>query len=81
LNFHESWFLDAKTDSLKLDVVDIIATFRWDYIRDGPNLVRNMDRLDAFYKGLTTWANWVDANVDPTKTKLFFQGISPTHYQ
>jgi DNA mismatch repair ATPase MutL len=40
-----------------------------------------MDRLDAFYKGLTTWANWVDVNVDPTKTKLFFQGISPTHYQ
>ncbi|XP_045833071.1 protein trichome birefringence-like 38 [Trifolium pratense] len=57
------------------------ASQGWDYIRDGPNLVRNMDRLDAFYKGLTTWANWVDANVDPTKTKVFFQGISPTHYQ
>ncbi|CAI8618344.1 unnamed protein product [Vicia faba] len=54
---------------------------KWDYIRDGANLVKNMDRLDAFYKGLTTWANWVDANVDPTKTKLFFQGISPTHYR
>ncbi|CAL5213250.1 unnamed protein product [Lathyrus oleraceus] len=53
----------------------------WDYIRDGSNLVKNMDRLDAFYKGLTTWASWVDANVDTTKTKLFFQGISPTHYQ
>ncbi|KAK7246374.1 hypothetical protein RIF29_41242 [Crotalaria pallida] len=53
----------------------------WDYIRDGPNLVKNMDRLEAFYKGLTTWSRWVDNNVDPTKTKVFFQGISPTHYQ
>ncbi|KAE9594945.1 putative PMR5 domain, PC-Esterase, protein trichome birefringence-like 37/38 [Lupinus albus] len=53
----------------------------WDYIRDGPNLVRNMDRLEAFSKGLSTWSRWVDLNVDPTKTKVFFQGISPTHYQ
>ncbi|KAE9613567.1 hypothetical protein Lal_00016301 [Lupinus albus] len=53
----------------------------WDFIRDGPNLLKDTDRLDAFYKGLTTWARWVDLNVDPTKTKVFFQGISPTHYQ
>ncbi|XP_061363466.1 protein trichome birefringence-like 37 [Gastrolobium bilobum] len=53
----------------------------WDYIRDGPNLLKDMDRLEAFYKGLITWAGWVDHNVDPTKTKVFFQGISPTHYQ
>ncbi|KAG6691256.1 hypothetical protein I3842_10G057000 [Carya illinoinensis] len=52
----------------------------WDYIREGTNLYQDMDRLTAFYKGLTTWANWVDLNVDPTKTKVFFQGISPTHY-
>ncbi|XP_004485883.1 protein trichome birefringence-like 38 [Cicer arietinum] len=53
----------------------------WDYIRDGKNLLKNMDRLKAYNKGLTTWANWVDLNVDPSKTKTFFQGISPTHYQ
>ncbi|XP_062160765.1 protein trichome birefringence-like 37 [Alnus glutinosa] len=53
----------------------------WDYIREGSNLYEDMDRLSAFSKGLTTWANWVDQNVDPTKTKVFFQGISPTHYQ
>ncbi|KAK4271683.1 hypothetical protein QN277_020336 [Acacia crassicarpa] len=53
----------------------------WDYMRDGPKLVQDMDRLEAFNKALMTWANWVDQNVDPTKTKVFFQGISPTHYQ
>uniref|UniRef100_A0A7N2LRM3 Trichome birefringence-like N-terminal domain-containing protein n=1 Tax=Quercus lobata TaxID=97700 RepID=A0A7N2LRM3_QUELO len=53
----------------------------WDYIRDGSNLYKDMDRLTAFNKGLNTWASWVDQNVDPTQTKVFFQGISPTHYQ
>ena len=52
-----------------------------DYIRDGHNLVKDMDRLEAYNKGLTTWAKWVEQNVDPSKTKVFFQGISPGHYQ
>ncbi|KAJ4975532.1 hypothetical protein NE237_000638 [Protea cynaroides] len=53
----------------------------WDYIQEGNKLYKDMDRLVAYYKGLTTWARWVNLNVDPTKTKVFFQGISPTHYQ
>ncbi|KAL5841486.1 hypothetical protein ACOSQ3_012089 [Xanthoceras sorbifolium] len=53
----------------------------WDYIQDGQKLVKDMNRLDAFYKGMSTWGRWVDDNVDPAKTKVFFQGISPTHYQ
>ncbi|XP_043699743.1 protein trichome birefringence-like 39 [Telopea speciosissima] len=53
----------------------------WNYIQEGNKLYKDMDRLIAFYKGLTTWARWVNLNVDPTKTKVFFQGISPTHYQ
>ncbi|KAK3005738.1 hypothetical protein RJ639_017141 [Escallonia herrerae] len=53
----------------------------WDYVQDGATVLKDMDRLMAFYKGLNTWARWVDLNVDPSKTKVFFQGISPTHYQ
>ncbi|XP_047330024.1 protein trichome birefringence-like 38 [Impatiens glandulifera] len=53
----------------------------WDYIQDGPTITKDMDRLVAFYKGLTTWGRWVDLNVNTTKTKVFFQGISPTHYE
>ncbi|KAK2984200.1 hypothetical protein RJ640_017313 [Escallonia rubra] len=53
----------------------------WDYVQDGASVLKDMDRLMAFYKGLNTWARWVDLNVDPSKTKVFFQGISPTHYQ
>ncbi|RRT77194.1 hypothetical protein BHE74_00035688 [Ensete ventricosum] len=53
---------------------------RWDYVQDGGQVYRDMDRLLAFNKGLTTWAKWVDSNVNPATTKVFFQGISPTHY-
>ena len=55
--------------------------FRWDYVQDGTTVRKDMDRLTAFYKGLNTWARWVDSNIDTSKTKVFFQGISPTHYQ
>ncbi|CAK7323666.1 unnamed protein product [Dovyalis caffra] len=53
----------------------------WDYIEEGNKLYKDMNRLIAFYKGLTTWARWVNRYVNPAKTKVFFQGISPTHYE
>ncbi|KAM3685957.1 hypothetical protein ACJW31_11G159300 [Castanea mollissima] len=52
----------------------------WDYIRDGDTIVKDMDRMVAFRKALTTWARWVDTDVDPVKTKVFYLGISPSHY-
>nr|XP_043624772.1 protein trichome birefringence-like 38 [Erigeron canadensis] len=52
----------------------------FDYIQDGSTISKDMDRLAAYYKAMTTWGKWVDLNVDPSKTKVFFQGISPTHY-
>lgn len=56
------------------------ASQPWDYVEDGGSVYKDMDRLVAFGKGLSTWARWVEANVDTTATKVFFQGISPTHY-
>ncbi|KAF5197030.1 trichome birefringence-like [Thalictrum thalictroides] len=53
----------------------------WDYMEEGGKLIKDMNRLIAFYKGLTTWGRWVDRSVDPSKTKVFFQSISPVHYQ
>ena len=37
--------------------------------------------MDAFRKALTTWAKWVDTDVDPGKTKVLYRGNSPTHYE
>ncbi|CAH8392189.1 unnamed protein product [Eruca vesicaria subsp. sativa] len=52
----------------------------WDFIRNGSSLMRDMNRLDAFNLGLNTWAQWVDQNINTSQTRVFFQGISPTHY-
>ncbi|KAL3537642.1 hypothetical protein ACH5RR_001008 [Cinchona calisaya] len=52
----------------------------WDYVQDDQQPLKDIDRMVAFRKGLTTWAKWVDSDVDPIKTKVFFQGISPSHY-
>lgn len=52
----------------------------WDYMESGGSYYQDMDRLVALEKGLRTWARWVDSNIDPTRTSVFFQSISPTHY-
>ncbi|KAM7503167.1 hypothetical protein LguiB_002071 [Lonicera macranthoides] len=51
----------------------------WDLIEEGGATYKDMDRLVAYEKALNTWARWVESNVDPFKTKLFFQGVSPDH--
>lgn len=51
----------------------------WDYIEEGNAIYGDMDRLVAYEKALNTWAKWVDSNLDPTRTKVFFQGVSPDH--
>lgn len=33
----------------------------------------------AYQRGLKTWAEWIETNVDPNKTKLFFRSISAPH--
>ncbi|PWA47572.1 PMR5 N-terminal domain, PC-Esterase [Artemisia annua] len=53
----------------------------FDFIQDGIDIYDDMDRLVAFGKAIDTWGRWVDANIDPVRTKVFFQGISPTHYK
>ncbi|KAA8549425.1 hypothetical protein F0562_001102 [Nyssa sinensis] len=52
----------------------------WDYMEWGGTLYQDMDRLVAMERGMRTWARWVDKNVDTSRTRVFFQSISPTHY-
>ncbi|PIN24386.1 hypothetical protein CDL12_02919 [Handroanthus impetiginosus] len=52
----------------------------WEYMEAGGTLYQDMDRYMAMERGMRTWAKWVDSNIDTSKTRVFFQGISPTHY-
>ncbi|XP_072984557.1 protein trichome birefringence-like 37 [Typha latifolia] len=52
----------------------------WDFVQDGKNIMPDMDRTVAFSKALQTWAKWVDSNVNPATTKVFYQSVSPDHY-
>ncbi|KAI6670930.1 hypothetical protein NL676_005815 [Syzygium grande] len=53
----------------------------WDVMEAGGKYYEDMDRLVALGTGLRTWVNWVDASVDRARTRVFFQGVSPTHYK
>lgn len=53
------------------------CAFRWGSF--GDDGYEELDAWVAFRLGLKTWANWVDANIDPNATRVFFMSISTTH--
>ncbi|XP_017638551.2 protein trichome birefringence-like 42 [Gossypium arboreum] len=52
----------------------------WDYFQYGNKTVKEMDHMEAYKIAMTTWANWVDTNIDPSKTRVFFQGVAAVHF-
>lgn len=38
-------------------------------------------RPTAYERVIRTWANWVDQNIDPNATSVFFSSMSPIHYR
>ncbi|KAL1204744.1 Protein trichome birefringence-like 1 [Cardamine amara subsp. amara] len=51
-----------------------------DYYQEGSNVYAKLDVDEAFRKALTTWGRWVDKNVNPKKSLVFFRGYSPSHF-
>ncbi|KAJ9159769.1 hypothetical protein P3X46_025246 [Hevea brasiliensis] len=51
----------------------------WDYYMEGQSLIKSMNPMIAYEKGLTTWAKWIDLNLDPRTTKVIFRSMSPRH--
>ena len=52
---------------------------RWGSFENGEEGYEEFDTPIAYTMGLKTWANWVDSNVNPNITRVFFTTMSPTH--
>ncbi|KAI3750166.1 hypothetical protein L2E82_20793 [Cichorium intybus] len=52
-----------------------------DYYQEGSHVYSELNVLEAFRKAMTTWGRWVDANINPTKTSVFFRGYSASHFR
>ncbi|KAF6137483.1 hypothetical protein GIB67_023242, partial [Kingdonia uniflora] len=51
-----------------------------DYYQEGSHVYKDLNVIEAYRKALTTWARWVDANINPNKTSVFFRGYSASHF-
>ncbi|XP_058095661.1 xylan O-acetyltransferase 1-like [Magnolia sinica] len=51
----------------------------WDFFENEGKLVENMEVETAYEIAMKTWAHWIDHNVDPANTTVFFRSISPEH--
>ncbi|XP_024981832.1 protein trichome birefringence-like [Cynara cardunculus var. scolymus] len=52
-----------------------------DYYQEGSHVYSELNVLEAFRKAITTWGRWVDANINPSKTLVFFRGYSASHFR
>lgn len=51
-----------------------------DYYQEGNHVYSELNVDDAYRRALNTWAKWVDANVNPRRTTVFFRGYSASHF-
>ncbi|PIN22747.1 hypothetical protein CDL12_04533 [Handroanthus impetiginosus] len=50
------------------------------YYQEGNHVHEKLDVVEAFDKAMATWARWIEANIDPSKTRVFFRGYSFSHF-
>ncbi|GAB2266894.1 hypothetical protein Dimus_001883 [Dionaea muscipula] len=51
-----------------------------DYYQEGSHVYEELKVKEAFRRALTTWARWIDANINPSKTFVLFRGYSASHF-
>ncbi|KAI4300673.1 hypothetical protein L6164_034022 [Bauhinia variegata] len=51
-----------------------------DYYQEGSHVYNELNVLEAFRRAITTWSRWIDANINPSKSMVFFRGYSASHF-
>ncbi|KAF3791585.1 trichome birefringence-like 36 protein [Nymphaea thermarum] len=51
----------------------------WDVMMEGNKAYTSMNPMVAYQKGLSTWARWVDLNLNPERNRVIFRSFSPLH--
>ncbi|CAH8348789.1 unnamed protein product [Eruca vesicaria subsp. sativa] len=51
------------------------------YYQEGNIVYPRLKVLEAYKRALTTWAKWVDKNIDRNQTHVVFRGYSETHFR
>ncbi|XP_075511381.1 protein trichome birefringence-like [Primulina tabacum] len=82
--------IESSADKYKNADVIVFNTGHWwthektsrgkDYYQEGSHIYSDLDVNEAFRKALTTWGRWVDANISPMKSLVFFRGYSASHF-
>ncbi|PNY04995.1 Pmr5/Cas1p GDSL/SGNH-like acyl-esterase family protein [Trifolium pratense] len=52
-----------------------------EYYQEGNHVHGLLTVEEAITKAFLTWSHWVDTNIDPKKTTVFFRGYSPSHFR
>ncbi|GMH08213.1 hypothetical protein Nepgr_010053 [Nepenthes gracilis] len=82
--------IGESSDQFKTADIIVFNTGHWwthektslgkDYYQEGSHVYGELNVVEAFRRALTTWARWVDANVNPSKTHVLFRGYSASHF-
>ncbi|KAL5140221.1 Diphosphomevalonate decarboxylase MVD2, peroxisomal [Glycine soja] len=62
-----------------VDVLVFDSAHWWTHWGQTRSIITNMNPTVACQKGLSTWARWVDLNLDPRRTRVIFRSMSPRH--
>ncbi|GAB4843772.1 hypothetical protein Ancab_013737 [Ancistrocladus abbreviatus] len=82
--------IGESSDQVKNADVIVFNTGHWwthektslgkDYYQEGSHVYSDLNVVEAFRRALTTWARWVDANVNSRSTHVLFRGYSASHF-
>ncbi|PIN19233.1 hypothetical protein CDL12_08086 [Handroanthus impetiginosus] len=51
------------------------------YFQEGDHIYTKLEVAEAYKRALSTWARWVDSNINSTRTTVFFRGYSASHFK